>query len=183
MILIGSALIGIARRNGDAVDADFAYVVEETGYPLGLGCVEQGSIDVDTKTARFRPLDRGDGTIVDPSQAYRTVVVLAVAVEMHGPGEIGMWRELVELFFEQQRVGAQVDEFLALDDVSGDLADVAMQQRLTAGQNHDWGAAFIDRFQTFGNAQALIENRIGIVDFAAAGAGEVAPEQRFEHQH
>ena len=64
-----------------------------------------------------------------------------------------------------------------------DVADVAVQQRLAASENHDRGAAFVDRVKAFGDAEPLIEDRIGIVDLAAAGAGEIAAEQRFEHQH
>src|SRR5580658_2954877 len=69
------------------------------------------------------------------------------------------------------------------DDAAGDVADVAVQQRLAASENHDRGAAFVDRVKAFGDAEPLIEDRIGIVDLAAASAGEIAAEQRFEHQH
>ena len=31
--------------------------------------------------------------------------------------------------------------------------------------------------------EALVENRVRIVDLAAAGAGEIAAEQRLQHQH
>ena len=44
-------------------------------------------------------------------------------------------------------------------------------------------AAFVDRLEAFVDAEALIEDRVGIVDLAAAGAGEVAAEQRLQHQN
>jgi hypothetical protein len=37
--------------------------------------------------------------------------------------------------------------------------------------------------QTFFHTQAFIEDIVGIVDFAAAGAGQVATEKRLKHQH
>ena len=61
--------------------------------------------------------------------------------------------------------------------------DLAMQQRLAARDHDHRRAAFLDRFEAFIDAQALIEDRVGVVDLAAAGAGEIATEQRLEHQH
>ena len=36
---------------------------------------------------------------------------------------------------------------------------------------------------TTGPMMALIEDGIGVIDFAAPDAGEIATEQRLEHQH
>src|SRR5438132_1151555 len=99
-------------------------------------------------------------------------MVLAVAVEVDGPGEKRVWPELVDLFFEQQRVGAQIDKFLAGDDLLDDLVDLVMQQRLAAGDDDNRRAALVDRFQAFIDAETLIEDRVRIIDLAAAGAGE-----------
>ena len=41
MRLVGRALIGVARRDGDAVDADRHDLVEEARDALGLGAVER----------------------------------------------------------------------------------------------------------------------------------------------
>src|SRR3546814_2920409 len=38
-------------------------------------------------------------------------------------------------------------------------------------------------FRSFGNRQATVQDLVGIVDLAAAWAGEVAAEQRLEHEH
>ena len=38
-------------------------------------------------------------------------------------------------------------------------------------------------FEAFGDAEPLVQDRVGIVDLAAAGAGQVAAEQRLQHQH
>ena len=64
-----------------------------------------------------------------------------------------------------------------------DLVDLAVQQRFAARDDDDRRAAFIGRRDALVDTQALVEDRVGIVDLAAAGAGEVAAEQRLEHQH
>ena len=57
-----------------------------------------------------------------------------------------------------------------------------MDQRLTARNGHHGGAALIHGVEAFLRRQALVQDGIRIVDLAAAGAGEVAAEQRFQHQ-
>jgi len=56
-------------------------------------------------------------------------------------------------------------------------------QRFAAGNRDHRRAAFIDGVETLRNGQPLVEDRIGIIDFAAAGAGQIAAEQRLQHQH
>ena len=64
-----------------------------------------------------------------------------------------------------------------------DLRHLAVQQRLAAGDRHHRRAAFVDRRHALVVRQALIEDLVRIVDLAAAGAGEIAAEQRLQHQH
>ena len=97
--------------------------------------------------------------------------------------QIGRRGEQVQLLFKQQRIGAERHEFLARDDACNDLADLLVDQRLAAGNRHDRCAAFIDRVETVLDRQALVEDRVRIIDLAAADAGEVAAEQRLQHQH
>ena len=74
-------------------------------------------------------------------------MILAVAVEMDRPGEERVRLEQIDLLFEQQRVGAQVDEFLPGDQPGDDLIDLAMQQRFAAGDDDDGRAAFVGRVE------------------------------------
>src|SRR6266446_5721456 len=110
-------------------------------------------------------------------------MIFAIAVEIDRPGEIRTGLEQVNLFLEEQGVGAEIDKFLLGHDKRGDLIDVAVQQRLAAGENHDRGATLIDGIEALFDAQALIEDRVRVVDLAAAGTGEVAAKQRLQHQN
>src|SRR5947209_6872683 len=98
-------------------------------------------------------------------------MVLAVAVEMDRPGEERVRLEQVDLFLKQQRVGAEIDEFFAGDDALDDLLDLTVQQRLATRDDDNRCAAFIDRLVALRNAEPLVEDRIGIIDLAAARAG------------
>jgi hypothetical protein len=60
-------------------------------------------------------------------------VVLALAIQMHGEGEVLRRRELVNALLELKRVGAEIDVLLARDQAVDDLDDLRMQQRLAAG--------------------------------------------------
>ncbi len=86
-------------------------------------------------------------------------------------------------FGEQDRVGAQVDELLARHDAGDDLRHLLVDERLAARDGHHRRAAFIDRLQRVLDAHPLLQDLLRIVDLAAAGAGQIALEQRLQHQH
>src|SRR5437588_11225071 len=63
MRLVGGALIGVAGRDGDAVEPHRHDVVEELGIALGIGAVEEGAVDVDAETAILGHADRLDRAV------------------------------------------------------------------------------------------------------------------------
>src|SRR5262249_15127026 len=85
--------------------------------------------------------------------------------------------------FHQERVGAQIHELATLNDALDDLVQLLVQKRLAAGDRYDRRAAFVDRAKRVLDRHALLQNLVRVIDLAAAGAGEIAPEQRLEHQH
>jgi hypothetical protein len=58
-----------------------------------------------------------------------------------------------------------------------------MQQRFATRDHDHWSTTFIDGREAFIDAQALIEDRVRVIDLTATGAGEVATEKRLEHQN
>ena len=58
-----------------------------------------------------------------------------------------------------------------------------MNQRLTACNRYDRRPAFVDCLHALLDAQTFIQDLIGVIDLAAARAGQIAAEQRLEHQH
>ncbi len=107
---------------------------------------------------------------------------LPIAVEMNRPGKIGAGLVLIDLLFQKQRVGADDRELLARDDALDDLRQLLVQKRLAAGHDDDGRAAFVDRGERVLDRNALVEDRVGIIDLAAARASQIATEQRLQHQ-
>ena len=65
------------------------------------------------------------------------VVHLLVAVEMHRPDENGLgWNRSI-FFSISSALVQRIDEFLARDDALDDLVDLAVEQRLAAGDRYD----------------------------------------------
>ena len=110
-------------------------------------------------------------------------MVFLKPVEVDRKSQVGGWLKEVHFFLEQQRVGAQVNEFLARGNAVDDRFDLPVDQGFAARDRDDRCAAFIDRLKALLDRQAFVQDRIGIVDLAAPGAGQVAAEQGLEHQH
>ena len=183
MLLVRGALVGVAGRNRDPIHAQLSHRIEEGGDTLRIRIIEEGAVDCGAKALGLGRLERLNRAVVDAWLADRLVVHLLIAIEMDRPGEIGARLVLIDLLFEQQRIGAHDRKFLARNDALDDLWQVFMQQRLAARHDDHRRAALIDRGQRILNGDAFVENGVGIVDLAAAGASEIAPEQRLEHQH
>ena len=180
--MIGGALIGVARRHRDALDAKRRHAIEKRRDSDGIGIVEQRAIDGNAKTALLGELQGLEGTLVDTGLTDRTVMHFRVAIEMNRPIEVAVRRIAIEIFREQKRVGAHGHEFSSGDRALYDLGKILVQQRLAAGDHHDRRAAFVDRREAVGEWQPLVENLVWIIDLATARASEIAAEQRFEHQ-
>ena len=89
--------------------------------------------------------------------------------------------EQMKLFFQKQRVRAQIDVLLARDQTGDDLVDPRMQQRLAAGNRDHRRARTPPPRGSTPPASAPLQNVRRVLDFAAAGARQVAAEQRLQH--
>src|ERR1700722_16434136 len=183
MLLVGRALVGIAGRYRNAIDTELRHRIEEGGDARGVGIIEEGTVDGNAEALGFGRLERLDRAIVDAWLADGLVVHLLIAVEVNRPGEIGARLVLIDLLLEQQRIRAHDRKFFARNDAFDDLRQIPVQQRLAARHDDHGRPALIDRGQRVLNGDAFVKNSVRIVDLAAAGASEVAPEQRLEHQH
>ena len=150
---------------------------------IGIGAVEECGVGGDAEAALDGFLDAFDGDVVSALAADGEVVVLALAVEMDGEGEVLGRRELRQAALEFERVGAEVDVLFARDEAVDDLDDLRMQQRLAAGDGDHGRAAFFDGGEALLGRELLLEDVRRILHLAAAGAGQVAAEERLEHEH
>ncbi len=158
------------------------HFVEEGADGFGIGAVEERGVSGDAEAAAEGFFDGVDGDVVSTFAADSEIMLFALAVEVHAEGQVFAGLEEIDFFLQQQGVGAEVNVFLAGDQAFDDLADLRVHQRLAAGDGDHGGAAFVDGAEAFFGGEVLLQDVGGVLDLAASGAGQVAAEQRFEHE-
>ncbi len=183
VLLVGSLVVAVPGREHHALDAEVGHLVEERPDALGVGALEQGRVGRDAEAPLHCLPDALDGHVVRPLPADGEVVVVLLPVHVDAEREVLARLELVELGLEQQRVRAEVDVLLAGHQPLDDLLDVRVQQRLAAGDGDHRGPALVDGLEAVGRRQLLLQHVGRVLDLPAPGAGQVAAEQRLQHQH
>ena len=89
----------------------------------------------------------------------------------------------MDMFFEQNRIGAEVDVFLTSHQSSDDLTNLRMQQRLAPRNGDHGGSTFVDRLETLFRGEVSTQDVGGILNFPAARAGQIAAKEWFQHQN
>src|SRR4051812_34964684 len=102
---------------------------------------------------------------------------------MNGESEILAGRKEVELFLEEERVGTQIDVLLARYQSFHDLLDLGVHQGFATGNGHHRSAALVHRLEALLGRKIHFEDMGWVLNLAATSAGQVATEQRFQHQH
>jgi len=179
----GRLVVAVAGREDDAFDAQSHHFIEVGADHVGVGTVEESGVGRNAEAALDGLFDAFDSQIESAFAAYRHIVVLALAIEMHREGEVLRGRELMQALLEQERVGAQVDVLPARDEAVDDLDDLRVQQRLAARQRDHRHAALIDGREALFGAQQLFQNVRWVLNLAATCAGQVALKERLKHQH
>ena len=141
----GAFVVGVAGREHHALDAQLHHLVEERAHALGIGAVEQRGVGGHAEAALQRFADAVDRDLVAAFAADGEIVVLLLAVQVDAEGQVLARLEEVDLFLQQQRVGAEVDVLLARHQAFDDLVDLRVHQRLAAGDGDHRGAALVHR--------------------------------------
>ena len=181
MLLVGRFLVGVGGRDHHLIDLQLVVEeVEHLAHRLGRVLREEGRVGRHAKAPRLGLLDRGDRHIEDALAFDRGVVALAQPVDVDRPCEVGAGLEFVELALQQDRVGAQVHESPARHQLAGDQVYLGVHERLAARDRDHRGAALLDRPHGLLDRHPLTQDVVGMLDLAAAGAGQVALKQRLE---
>ena len=102
---------------------------------------------------------------------------------MNGKRQILAGLEEIELLLEKQRVCAQIDVLLAPDQTLDDFVDLRMHQRFAAGDGNHRRAALVHSLETLFGAEFRLQDVRRILDLAATRTGQIAAEQRLQHQY
>jgi hypothetical protein len=183
MLLVRGFVVAIAGGDHHSFDTKGHHLVEEIADAFGVGAVEESGIGGDTEAAFDRFADCFGGDVVGAFTADGKIVVIFLAVHVDAEGEIFTGGEEVELFFQQQCIGAEIDLFLSGDQALDDFVNLRVHQRLAAGDRNHGGAAFVDGFETLLGGQVLFQHVGGVLDLPATCAGEIAAKEGLEHEH
>src|SRR5581483_3719830 len=88
----------------------------------------------------------------------------------------------MKLFFKKKRVRAHIDVLPARNQPSNDLVDLRMKQRLATRDRHHGRTRFLDRPEALVRTQLLLEDVGRVLNLPAAGAGQIAAEERLQHR-
>src|SRR3546814_13958193 len=97
--------------------------------------------------------------------------LLLQAVEVDREGQVLAGLEEVDLLFQQEGVGAEVDEALALHQLPHDLRHLLVDQRLAAGDRDDGRAALLRRLDAFRHGQPPVQHPPGRSEERRLGTG------------
>ena len=181
--LIRRLRIRIAGRDHHPFHAQRHHLVEKRSIARRVGGGEERGVGGHAEAGLAGGADRRHGHVVDALAADGVIVLLPRTVEVHRKRQVRGGGEEWQHLLEFQRVGAEVEIFLAGHDAGHDLLDLRMQQRLPAGNRNERGTAFIHR------GEALLGREMGpqhlrrMLDLATATTGEVAAKKRLKHEH
>ena len=187
MLLVGRPLIGIARARSMMPSTPSSVgEVEEGGDVLGRIAVEQRGVDIDPEPARpCAAWIAATARSNTPCWQTDAVVLLAQPVQMDREGEI---RRSARTDRSSSRAAARWCRgrrtSLGARCRPDDLRRFPCGS--TARRRGSTRSAHRTRRPRRGSPRRSVAcpgSVVGIVDLAAAGAGEVAAEQRLEHQH
>ena len=102
---------------------------------------------------------------------------------MHREEQVGRRLEEVQLLLKQESVRAKRDKPLLRDEAPDDLPDLLVDQWLAARNGNHRRAAFFGGVEALLYRHPAVENGLGIIDLAAAGARQIAAEQGLQHEN
>jgi hypothetical protein len=182
MFLIGCFLVAVARGEHHALDVQFHHGVKKFADASGIGAFEQGGIGGDAEPAGDGFFDGFDGDLVSSIAADGGIVFGFETIHVDAEGEVFCGFKEIELPLEEKCVSAKVDVLFAGDEAFDDRIDLGMDQRFAARDGNHGGAALVGGVPALLGGEAFIKDVIGILDFAATCAGEVAAEEGLKHK-
>ena len=183
MLLVGRLLVRIARTDHHPFDAELHHLVEEAAHPVRIAALEERRVGRYPEASGERCADCLHGDVVDALARHGAIVFRARTVHVDAEAEIFARLELVELALEKERIRAEIDEPAAVDESARDVGDLRVQQRFAAGDADHRRTAFVGCVDALLDGEVLLQDRDGVLDLAAAGAGQVAAKERLQHEH
>ena len=182
MFLIGRFLVAVTRGEHHALNLELHHLIKKFANAGGIGAFKEGGVGGDAEAAGDGLLNAFEGGFVGAIAADGGVVFGFEPVHVHAEGEIFSWLKEIDLTFEEEGVGAEVNVFLAGDEAFDNFIDLGMDEGFAAGNGDHGGPALVRRGPALFGGKAFVEDVVGVLDLAATRAGEVTTEEGFEHE-
>jgi hypothetical protein len=183
VLLVGSLFVRVRGRNHHSFNPKVHHRIEELTNVRRLGAGKKRGIGGHAEAPPDRFLDRFNGNVERALAADGRVVMLPESIQMNGKAEEFGRFEKVELALQEQRVGAEVNVFLARDKARDNFVYLGVDEWFASGNGDHGGAAFFRRPPALLRGEAAVQNVVRVLDFAAPGASEIAAKKRLEHEH
>src|SRR5829696_126298 len=173
----------VARRHEHPLDADL--VGEEAHHlehVVDVRLLEDGRVRRHSEARLASLADRRHRDLPEARVVADVVVDLLHAIEVDDEREARVRLEPVEHVGEPQRVRAELDVPLHLEEAADDVLDALEDQRLAAADGDDRSRALDRRLEAFLDGQPGLV-RFVLADLPAADAGDVAAQGRLQHDH
>ena len=132
MLLVRRFIVRISRRKHHAFNAQLHHLVKKLAHALRVGAIKKRGVRRHAKPALHRFPYASHRQLVPAFAANRKIVMLFLPVHVHGKRQVFARLEKVQLFFQKQRIRAQINVLLARHQPFHDLGDLRMHQRFAA---------------------------------------------------
>ncbi len=101
---------------------------------------------------------------------------------MDAEGEVLGGFKKINFPFEKKGVGAEINVFFPSDEAFHDFIDLGMNEGFATGDRNHGGSALIRGRPALFGRKTFVEHMVGVLDFAAPSASQVAAEEGLEHE-
>lgn len=88
ILLVGSLLITVSRRNHHAFDAELHHLIEKRAHASRIGIIEQGRVGRHAEAPLESRLNRFHGYVIDPISADGMIVVFLKTIHVNAERQI-----------------------------------------------------------------------------------------------
>ena len=170
VLLIRCFLVAVARRKHHALHLELHHFIEKFSDAGGVGSLEESGVGGDTEPAGDGLFNAFESGFVGTIATNGGVMFGLQAIHVDAKGEILGRFKKIDLSFEKEGVGAEINIFFPGNESIDDFIDLGMDERFTARYGDHGGAALIRGRPALFGGQAFIENVVGVLDFAAPRA-------------
>jgi len=167
VLLVGRFLITVTRGEHHSFDLELHHFIEKFPYTGGIRAFKKSGVCRHAESAGNRFLDSFKRDFVCPIAANGGVVFRFQSIHVDAEGEIFGRLEEIDLSFQKESIGAEVNVFFSGDQSVNDLVDLWMNQGFPSRNRDHRGTAFVRSSPALFGSQSFIEDVVRVLNFSA----------------